>query len=177
MSQSVYRGVDVIPTLSQRETQKGKTAKMATASIGRTHLLSGNAHSEESVYRDVQNPYITYTGTRRDTNPNGPRNVWFIHNSQTHEKTGPFITLKLAWGWVHGTELAPTERVTTNFHQEQQKTNGTFATTKPEPEITTQNESQMSLFSEEEKESESDSLIQFSCPHCGKSVVGLIARG
>lgn len=148
---------------------------MATASKGRTHLLSGNAHSAESVYRDVQNPYITYIGTRSTHNPRGPRNVWHINNSQTHEKIGPFVALKLAWAWVHGTELSPTERVTTNFHQEMQRQNGTKAT--PEPEITTQNENQMSLFSEEEKESESDSLIQFSCPHCGKSVVGLIARG
>jgi hypothetical protein len=155
---------------------------MATASKSKTHYISGSTMSRESIYRDVQNPWIMYIGTRKDSNPNGPRNVWFVMDEKRNEKTGPFVTLKLAWAWVNQAK-PPSGPLTENFPQHRGKAeaeNGIapteIADIGPEPQTTTQIESpQLSLFSDPEPET-TDQIIEFACPHCGKSVIGLLGR-
>lgn len=125
----------------------------------------------ENIYTDIDFPWITYHGTRPKTNPHGPRSIWWVHDDKKSEKTGPFYTLKKAKDFVHGNILPPP-------FQTQPINNGNVA---PEPE-TTQEKSQLTfadILREEvipETAEATDQLIEFSCPHCGKGIIGLLAR-
>ena len=144
----------------------------------RTHLMSGNSASKESVYRDSDFPWVTYTGTKSSTNPGGPRNIWIADNSRSKERTGPFTTLRAAWSYIHGETLPPNERVTYNAASHTMP-NGMKPAESPhiEPQTTQTPETQPTLFDEPEKEMETaDQIVEFSCPHCAKPIIGLLAR-
>jgi hypothetical protein len=103
----------------------------------------------ETHYTDTEFPWVEYTGTR--TNATGPRNIWYVNDSKNGSKpTGPFPALKVAWLFVHGEKITaqPTNR----------------------PEIT-----EVADIISPPTET-SDQMIEFSCPHCGKAVIGLLAR-
>lgn len=140
---------------------------MPSASKSRTNMVSGTSESEVSIYRDTEFPWIQYIGTRSEHNLKGPRNRWMVVNERnSNENTGPFPTLRIAWTYVHGETLPAKERVSYNAASYTMP-NGT----KPNgPEIT----EVADIISPPTEIS--DQMIEFSCPHCGKAVIGLLAR-
>lgn len=107
-----------------------------------------SSEAEVNLYRDLEKPWITYSGTRGG--PSACRNVWYIQDEKSSQRLGPFLARRMAYNYAHRdngtTDMAPQAFVT-------------VAPSGPPPPPT----------------DDPTPLITFTCPACHHPLVALVA--
>lgn len=112
---------------------------------------------DKAIYRDRNYPWVEYIGYK----PGSVRNRWFVHDIRMNTEEGPFHSRRQAADFVTATyEPKLADYISTNGSHPR--------TVKGEAEM----EDETPVWDGPGM----DQLIEFSCPHCGGRIQGLLAR-